>query len=161
MQLPRRTRGSRFALSTIATIAGAGMLTLTPAAAAPTPTVASDSDAFVKAQCGFKVTSVATVDSHTVIHGRLTGKSGPVNFTAARNIAHNSVVCMLRPGNGGEDLAVAQGGRNGAYAYANKSVAVSNHGSFMVCVKTFYVLKNGTSTSVGITCYPELPPPPG
>ena len=148
MKFPATTRSARFAMSAAAMITGAGLLTATPAGAAtdPGPLAASASDANVKAQCQFRVTSVAVVDGHTKVTGRLTAKAGPTSFTAARNIAHNSVFCGVNAGE--ESLAFVQGSRNGAYAYASKSVTVPIHSSYALFLKASYVLRNGVSTSI-------------
>jgi hypothetical protein len=146
MQLPRTTR-ARLAMSAAAMITGAGLLTVAPAEATTStgPLTASASDDFVKTQCQFRVTSVGSVDNHTVITGRLTAKAGPTSFTAARSIAHNSVYCIL--GGAEESLAFVQGARNGAYAYASKTVSVPLN-SYQLYVKASYTLRNGYSTSV-------------
>ena len=148
MTLPATTRSFRVAMSAAAMIAGAGLLTAPPVGAAtdPGPLTASAGDAYVKAQCQFRVTSVAVVDGHTRITGRLTAKAGPTSFTAARNIAHNSVFCGVNAD--GESLASVQGGRNGAYAYASTSVTLPRHFSYSLSLKASYVLRNGVSTSI-------------
>jgi hypothetical protein len=137
----------RFAMSAAAMIAGAGLLAATPVEAVtdPGPLAASASDANVKAQCQFRVTSVAVVDGHTKVTGRLTAKAGPTSFTAARNIAHNSVLCNIHDGE--SSLASVLGSRNGAYAYASKSVTLPIRSSYALFLKASYVSRNGVTTT--------------
>lgn len=148
MTLPASIRSPRFATAAAAMITAAGLLTASPAAAStdPGPLAVSASDANVKAQCQFRVTSVAVVDGHTKVTGRLTAKAGPTSFTAARNIAHNSVFCSIS-GNG-ESLAFVEGRRNGAYAYASKSVTFPARSSYYLFMRASYFMRNGAVTTI-------------
>ena len=147
MTLPATIRSPKFAMSAAAMIAGAGLLTAPPVGAAtdPGPLVVSASDAHVKAQCQFRVTSVAVVDGLAHVKGRLTAKAGPTSFTAARNIAHNSVFCTVSTS---RESAFVEARRNGAYVYASKSVTLPSEGSFNMFMSASYVVRNGTVTTI-------------
>lgn len=154
MQLPSKKKlGLRLSLATALMAALGSLLVASPASALtppPDPKVAAVSDAYIKTQCRFTVTS-ANFAAGTV-RGRMTAKTSWAGQLGFKNLAHVSINCYLYNGDSFAFLAQIHDEDDARATYETELVTVPLATSYVLCVDAAYTLRNGNLGFVPFTC---------